>query len=255
MHKLIRNLLLVFFLFLSTLSWAAIDADCVWEYRTATGSSNNNGGGFVWDNLVSTTYRWVQSTNVTNEYYCELAAGGAPSITQPASVTTDGTFKLDTKGTVGSLTAGQWGWGDNDDAIAFNTIYVRLDNDVDPDGKNPFFICKGKGDGTDYSQQVSPQYALTDCTSVGAGATVLTASAAADMVGNICYVVSGTNFTAGRYEIISAVVGVSFTTDSNCTTGAGLSGVINVGGSLALPTDAILETMKAGNRVFIKNIN
>jgi len=75
--------------------------------------------------------------------------------------------------------------------------------------------------GTDYSQQTSPQYALTSVTTAGAGATFLLASASADMVGNIAHVVSGTNFTAGFYEITSVSVGVSVTCDANICTGVG----------------------------------
>ncbi len=87
--------------------------------------------------------------------------------------------------------------------------------------------------GTDYSQQDSPQWALTGVTSSGAGAVFLTAQAAASMVGNTVRVVSGTNFTVGTYEITSVSVGVSVTVDRNLTTGAGSSGVLNIGGALA----------------------
>lgn len=74
------------------------------------------------------------------------------------------------------------------------------------------------GGGIDYSQQNSAQYALTSCTSSGAGAVVLNASAATAMLGNVCQIISGTNFTAGFYTIIAVSAGVSFTTDRNCTT-------------------------------------
>lgn len=87
--------------------------------------------------------------------------------------------------------------------------------------------------GTDYSQQDAAQWALTGVTSSGAGATFLTAQAAAAMVGNTVRVVSGTNFTVGTYEIISVSAGVSVTVDRNLTTGAGASGVLNIGGALA----------------------
>jgi hypothetical protein len=87
--------------------------------------------------------------------------------------------------------------------------------------------------GTDYSQQTSPQYALTSVATAGVGATFLLSSASADMVGNIAHVVSGTNFTAGFYEITSVSVGVSVTCDANICTGIGASGVINIGGALA----------------------
>src|SRR5579862_1034534 len=100
--------------------------------------------------------------------------------------------------------------------------------------------------GTDYSQQDSPQYALTGVTSSGAGNVVLTASAAADMVGNILQVVSGTNFNTGLYQITSVSVGVSITVSINnsgtaISTGTGSSGVMNVGGRFANVVNALTK--------------
>lgn len=111
--------------------------------------------------------------------------------------------------------------------------------------------------GTDYTQQNSAQYALTGCTSSGAGAVILTASAAADMVGNVAQVISGTNFTAGFYEITSVSVGVSITVDANCTTGAGSSGVVNIGGALAtigkIGSASANQGAVAGNLICVKS--
>lgn len=92
--------------------------------------------------------------------------------------------------------------------------------------------------GVDYSQQASPQYALTGIASVGAGNTILSALAAADMVGNTANVISGTNFNTGLFEITSVSVGVSITFSTNTAgssicTGVGASGVINIGGAAA----------------------
>lgn len=114
--------------------------------------------------------------------------------------------------------------------------------------------------GVDYSQQASPQYALTGLTSSGSGNTVLSAAAAADMVGNIAQVISGTNFTTGLFEIVSVVVGVSitFSTRGDNTaicSGAGSAGVINIGGSLATIAAIGLQTYSDGfngNVVWVK---
>lgn len=108
--------------------------------------------------------------------------------------------------------------------------------------------------GTDFSQQNGAQFALTGVTSAGAGDTFLTAQAAESMVGNIVNVVSGTNFTVGRYEIIAVSVGVSVQVDRAITTGAGADGVLNIGGALSLTSsdDAIFETFVPGNKVWIK---
>lgn len=109
--------------------------------------------------------------------------------------------------------------------------------------------------GIDYSLQDAAQYALTGVTTSGAGAVFLTASAASDMVGNIARVVSGTNFTAGWYEIISVSVGVSVTVDRNLSTGTGSNGVINIGGAISLGStqdDEFFESPEPGNTVWIR---
>lgn len=94
--------------------------------------------------------------------------------------------------------------------------------------------------GTDFSQQDATQFALTGVTSAGAGNVVLSASAAASMVGNVGYVVSGTNFTAGTvtafFAVTAVTVGVSITFSTNVAgtaicTGVGADGVINIGGA------------------------
>lgn len=109
--------------------------------------------------------------------------------------------------------------------------------------------------GTDFSQQDSAQYALTGATSAGADAIILHASAASNMVGNLAHVISGTNATAGFYEIISVVVGVSITVDRNWGTGAVASGVVNIGGATNLNSASITQMTAAavaGNTVWIK---
>lgn len=113
--------------------------------------------------------------------------------------------------------------------------------------------------GVDYSQQAAAQYNLTGCTSAAANAIILNANAAADMVGNIAHVISGTNATPGWYEIISVVVGTSITVDANWGTGAVANGVVNIGGALSLGSATANQTdtnwasaVIAGNTVYIK---
>lgn len=106
--------------------------------------------------------------------------------------------------------------------------------------------------GVDYSQQDAAQYALTGCTTAGASATFANANAAADMVGNFARVVSGTNFTAGWYQIISVNVGTDVTCDRNVASGIGSNGVINIGGAISTFQDAFLETLEPGNIVHVK---
>lgn len=141
-------------------------------------------------------------------------------------------------------------------ALADRTVWeVRPTNGADTNGGG--FVPGLASPGTDYSQQNAAQYALTGVTSAGAGAVMLTASAAADMKDNIVNVISGTNFTAGSYQILSVVVGVSITVDRNCTTGAGSIGVVNIGG--AKQTIGAMHTIQtatnqnaAGQTVWVK---
>ncbi len=111
--------------------------------------------------------------------------------------------------------------------------------------------------GTDFSQQATPQYSLSSLTSSGAGDVVLSAAAAAVMVGNVAQVASGTNFNAGFYEIISVSVGVSITFSTRSTDGAsicsgvGASGVMKIGG--CLQTEAMVGAASApGNPAHFK---
>lgn len=112
--------------------------------------------------------------------------------------------------------------------------------------------------GTDYSQQNSPQYSLTGLTSAGAGNVILTASASADMVGNILRVTGGTNFTVGWFQITAVSVGVSITVSTNSagtavTTGVGATGTAAVGGALNSPGIASSQMTVAGMIAYVKN--
>ena len=115
------------------------------------------------------------------------------------------------------------------------------------------FVAGATGD--DFSQQDEPEWNDLAVTSEGAGTTMLTASADANMVGNILYVVSGTNATVDRYEIKSVSAGTSITTDKNWCTGACADGVVDIGGALTfggLLDDDIGEDFVAGNTIYIK---
>lgn len=90
-------------------------------------------------NIRSSTYKWTKSGSGTNEYYCEIAAGGDPSLTEPDSLKLDGTEA--TNGTVGSLNASEWDWGDND-SLGYDTVYVRLADDTDPDTWNNGYVTQ-----------------------------------------------------------------------------------------------------------------
>jgi len=138
-------------------------------------------------------------------------------------------------------------------AIAANSVWEVRTTATAGNVNGGFY--KTGASGTDFSQQDAAQYNLTGVTTAGADAILLTASAAADMVGNGAHIISGTNFTAGWYEILSVSVGVSITLDRTCTTGAGDIGVVNIGGAISLGAaddDAVFENAVAGNIFYIK---
>lgn len=92
--------------------------------------------------IRSATYRWLLSAAGTTEYYLDLAAGGDPALREPDDVIEDLAFM--TAGTVGSLAASEWDYGDND-ALGYNTIYVRLSDGSDPDSQAADYLLAMRG--------------------------------------------------------------------------------------------------------------
>lgn len=96
--------------------------------------STDYGNSLAWQliSLRNEKYQWTVSGSGTDEYYVELAGGGAPGFiaTPPTSngVYTNSTAR--TKGTLGSLAANEWGYGNND-SLGFSTVYVRIGSDPD----------------------------------------------------------------------------------------------------------------------------
>lgn len=83
------------------------------------------------DTSVYTFYdvKWVLSAGGTNEWYAVASTGsGTPSITEPTilyySTSGGGTETLATNGTVGILSANNWGYGDGD-TLGYDTLYIR----------------------------------------------------------------------------------------------------------------------------------
>jgi hypothetical protein len=232
-----------------------IAANTVWEIRTTGG--NDHGGGFTWISLVNSTYKWVKSALGTNEYYCQTAAGGNPALTEPTSCTTDRTCRLDANGTLGSLTAGQWDWGDND-GLGYSTVYVRLDDGVDPDTKRDGWVQIGAYGGTDYSQQPDPQLTLANVTTDATGTILSTATAGsftALMCGNCVYITGG-GTTANWYCIIAYTSGTQVTIDRSCganknTVSINVGGSVKIGGSLDHEFWAAVNKT-AGNDIYVQ---
>src|SRR5574343_865687 len=110
--------------------------------------------------------------------------------------------------------------------------------------------------GTDYTKQDAAQVSGSDGTS-NASTNFASASATftSAMVGNCLHLVSGTNGTAGWYEITEYVDANNVTLDRNCSTGAMTNGVFYVGGALSLNStldDDWAEILLASHVVYIK---
>jgi len=75
------------------------------------------------DFVKLSTYKWFESGNGFDEYYCTLPDASDPSISEPDRLFEQSIRLVD--GVLGSLNRGEWAFGDND-SLGFNTVYVRL---------------------------------------------------------------------------------------------------------------------------------
>lgn len=85
-------------------------------------------------NIRSSAYSWTISTGGgTSTYYLRTSGGANPGFaTAPAGVMLNGTVVVG--GLATALTPGQWGY-DDVDTLGYDTIYVRLADNADPDSK------------------------------------------------------------------------------------------------------------------------
>lgn len=109
--------------------------------KTYNGAGTGATAGDVSDsrnwNLISlrtAAFSWTASGSGTNEYYVRTAANANPGFaaTPPTSNGVYLNGSSATKASLGSLAAGNWGYGDND-ALGYSTVYVRTSGGVDPD--------------------------------------------------------------------------------------------------------------------------
>ncbi len=240
---------------------AAIPA-AVWEISAEVGAAQTNGGGFVWQSICNnptTVVTWTKTTSdggTRNEYYC-LKGAGACTGTKPLSVTIGGNFIVASEGNIAAgLNAGEWDWGDID-SLGFDTVYVKLTGNVDPDTMNPAYVAMSTG--TDHSQTAAPHITAADITVVDGDTTqVYRAGAtkfAVDDSNNILCIAAGGGLTAGRYHIMSvdpnndlhldASVGAA---DAAVSTGY-VGGKFLLGGGL---DDDWTEVLAAGSSVYWK---
>lgn len=113
--------------------------------------------GCVFDtdlSIRSASYHWTLSGSGTGEYYLQSVLDGDPSMSEPAVVWENGTAM--TVGTMGSLATSYWDWGDND-SLGYNTVYVRLADDSDPDGKAANYVQAA------YVMTVSGDFICSNC--------------------------------------------------------------------------------------------
>lgn len=111
--------------------------------------------------------------------------------------------------------------------------------------------------GTDRSQQTAAQVAIDNAaitTSITTKVITFTGgySPSAADVGNVVQMLTGTNVTAGFYEITSVVAGTSWTVDRNVvSSGTTTNATGNMGGCLGSPGKAA-GALIAGNKVWLK---
>lgn len=87
--------------------------------------------------LRNSGYSWTASGSGTSEYYLRTSGNTDPGISTPGAVYANSVAL--TSGTAGSLTAGQYAYADND-TLGYSTIYVRLSDSTDPDGKAQDYV-------------------------------------------------------------------------------------------------------------------
>jgi hypothetical protein len=89
-------------------------------------------------NLRTTGYEWIQSTAYPNTYRLQLAGGGAPNIDRTRYLNVNESILL-FSGNIATLAVNQWAYG-NKDSLGYDTFYVRLSDDTDPDSKSDGYI-------------------------------------------------------------------------------------------------------------------
>lgn len=135
-------------------------------------------------------------------------------------------------------------------ALSANTVFEVRTTGSDTNGGG--FVTGASG--TDWSQQASAQYSVTDA--VTNGTTTITSASASfgtDVVGNILYIQGGTApVTAGWYQIISRTSATAIVVDRSTGLTTGTGATLKIGG--AFLTLAQPETiMVAGNITWVKS--
>jgi hypothetical protein len=106
-----------------------------------------------WSLVLDGTLKWTQSTADPSEYYLTNEAGTAWGISGEVITDIDNVWENGTKMTYnsGDLAVGEW-CRDDRDTLGFNTVYVRLTDDANPDGKADHYLLGGTNTRQYYSQ-------------------------------------------------------------------------------------------------------
>lgn len=103
-------------------------------YQGSGSTDYSNSLAWALNGVRDARWSWTASGSGTAEYYVRTAASANPGFVATPP-TTNGVYlngTSATKGTLGSLATGTWGFGDND-ALGYSTVYVRTSGGVDPD--------------------------------------------------------------------------------------------------------------------------
>lgn len=106
--------------------------------------------------------------------------------------------------------------------------------------------------GTDFSQQLTAQIAVTNAVAVGSTTiTSATANFSSVDVGNIIYLAGGTgSLTASWYQVITVVNSTTITVDRTVATGTGIT--LNLGGAFATIQTGLNQLVTDGNILYVK---
>ncbi|NOR27618.1 MAG: hypothetical protein GQ540_03705 [Lutibacter sp.] len=83
--------------------------------------------------IRTASFAWTVSSGGSGEYYLRTAALNNPSVDKPNAIIENGTL-ISEGSALGSLAVSTWGYGDAD-GLGYSTIYIRLSDGTDPDGK------------------------------------------------------------------------------------------------------------------------
>lgn len=122
--------------------------------------------------------------------------------------------------------------------------------DTNSGGFDPAIV----GEGTDYTEQDTPQLTVTDLAAAGAGTTLTSATGGftSAMIGNSISISGGTGWTtAARYFITAVTNTNTIVVDRNASAGAASGGTCRVGGAFATLAGSGSYAI-AGNAVLVR---